>query len=163
VEPIMPRISILIPSITVSLLCLTAMINAASAADVYRYVDENGRVQYTDKPLKLPAERLNVQSQRTDTVAMEQRNEESANDDVVARDKERQEAAKKEAAKRSADAEFEANKLEACNKARSDYLSRMGTGRIYETLPNGERRYLESAEIDASRAAAKETMDNLCN
>jgi hypothetical protein len=158
----MPRISLLSTSITVSLLCLSSALNLSGAADVYRYVDENGKVQYTDKPLKLPAERLNVQSQRTDVVAMEQRSEEST-DDVVARDKARQANAQKEAAKRESDAEFEAQKIEACNKARSDYLSRMGTGRIYETLPNGERRYLESTEIDASRAAAKETMDNLCN
>lgn len=138
-------------------------LQVAAAADVYKYVDENGRVQYTDKPLKLPAERLNVQSQRSDVVAMQERTDEENADDVVARDKARQANAQKEAAKRAADAEFEAKKQEACERARSDYLSRMGTGRIYETLPNGERRYLESAEIDASRAAAKQTMDNLCN
>jgi hypothetical protein len=145
------------------LVSLTAMLvmQMATAADVYKYVDENGKVQYTDKPLKLPAERLNVQSQRTDVVALEERTDEGA-DDVIARDKARQANAQKEAAKREADAEFEAKKIDACNKARADYLGRMGTGRIYETLPNGERRYLDSAEIDASRAAAKETMDALC-
>jgi hypothetical protein len=148
---------------TAFLVSLTAVLSmhVAAAADVYKYTDEKGNVQYTDKPLKLPAERLNVQSQRTDVVAMDQRTGEEKN--PAASDKERQAAEKKEAAKREADAAFEANKIDACNKARSDYLGRMGTGRIYEVLPNGERRYLESAEVEASRATAKQQMDNLCN
>jgi hypothetical protein len=142
---------------------LTAVLSMhiAAAADVYKYVDEKGNVQYTDKPLKLPAERLNVQSQRTDVVEMEERKPEESN--PAASDKARQTTEKTEAAKREAEATFEANKIDACNKARSVYLGLMGNGRIYEVLPNGERRYYESAELDASRSAAKEQMDALCN
>lgn len=39
-------------------------------ADVYKYTDENGNVQYTDKPRTLPAERLDVRTQKTDLVAV---------------------------------------------------------------------------------------------
>jgi hypothetical protein len=141
---------------------LTAVLSMhiAAAADVYKYTDEKGNVQYTDKPLKLPAERLNVQSQRTDVVAMEERKPEES---PAASDKARQTAEKQAAAKREAEATFEANKIDACNKARSVYLGLMGNGRVYEVLPNGERRYYESAELDASRSAAKQQMDTLCN
>jgi len=134
----------------------------AAAADVYKYTDEKGKVQYTDKPLKLPAERLNVQSQRTDVVAMEERKPEDSKD-AATQDKTRQASEKAEAAKREAEAANEANKADACKKATSDYLARMGTGRIYEMQPNGERRYLDNAEITASRDAAKQAMDSLCN
>ena len=53
------------------LLTLTTATLAAgtAAADVYKYKDEKGNIQYTDKPPQLPAERLNVKSQRTDLVA----------------------------------------------------------------------------------------------
>jgi len=155
----MPVAPMLRTSLFLSFLVLST---SASAADVYKYVDEKGKVQYTDKPLKLPAERLNVQSQRTDVVAMEERKPEEPKD-AAAQNKAREAAAKQEAAKREADANFEANKIDACNRARSRYLGLMGNGRVYETLPNGERRYLESAELDTSRASAKESMDSLCN
>src|SRR3546814_15697551 len=42
-------------------------------ADVYKCKDEKGNIQYTEKPPSLPAERLNVQSQRTDVVAAQER------------------------------------------------------------------------------------------
>ncbi len=57
------------------LLTLTTATLAAgtAAADVYKYKDEKGNIQYTDKPPQLPAERLNVKSQRTDVVAVQER------------------------------------------------------------------------------------------
>jgi hypothetical protein len=152
-----------LPMLRTAFFVLTAMLSMhiAAAADVYKYVDEKGNVQYTDKPLKLPAERLNVQSQRTDVVSIEERKADESNS--ATSDKARQTTEKQEAAKREAAEVFEANRIDACNKARADYLSRMGNGRIYEVQPNGERRYLDSAELDVARTAAKEAMDSLCN
>ena len=95
------------PALFVSLAAVLSM-HVAVAADVYKYTDEKGNVQYTDKPLKLPAERLNVQSQRTDVVAMEERKPEESN--AAAGDKTRQTTEKQEASKREAAEAFEANK-----------------------------------------------------
>src|SRR3989337_1467920 len=83
-----------------------------AAADVYKYKDEKGNIQYTDKPPSLPAERLNVQSQSTDMVAVQER----------------------------ATAEQQ----------------------LFEKLPDGERRYLTSEELDTARASAKASMDVMC-
>ena len=38
----------------------------------------------------------------------------------------------------------------------------MNSQKLYEQLPNGERRYLSSEELDAARASAKATMDVMC-
>ena len=38
----------------------------------------------------------------------------------------------------------------------------MTSQRLYETEPDGERRYLSDAELDAARASAKASMDVLC-
>ena len=46
------------------------------AADVYKFKDDKGNVLYTDKPSTLPAERLNIQSQKTDVVAAQTRQQE---------------------------------------------------------------------------------------
>jgi hypothetical protein len=47
-------------------------------------------------------------------------------------------------------------------KARERYDTYMTSQRLYESLPNGERRYLTDAELDAARASAKASMDVLC-
>jgi hypothetical protein len=143
-------------------LCASLLMASAVGADVYKYKDEKGNIQYTDRPLTLPAERLNIQSQRTDVVELEER----AGADAQAaadRDKARQLADKAKAEQSKAQASDIESKTEACNKARKDYLSRMNAQRLYEEQPNGERRYLNSAELDASRSAAKTAMDTLCN
>ena len=142
--------------------CAGLLLASAASADVYKYTDEKGNVQYTDRPAKLPAERLNIQSQRTDVVELDERTNDDASS-VADRDKARQQADKaKTEKKKSAEANTE-GKAEACNKARQDYLNRMNAQRLYEDLPNGERRYLTDAELDSSRSSAKTAMDALCN
>lgn len=141
--------------------CAALLLSSTAGADVFKYVDEKGNVQYTDRPTKLPAERVNVQTQRTDVVELNER----ADDDAKAmadRDKARQQAAAQKADQRKAAETNAESKAELCNKARQDYLNRMNAQRLYEEQPNGERRYLSSEELDASRAAAKQAMDTLC-
>jgi len=38
----------------------------------------------------------------------------------------------------------------------------MNSQRLYETLPNNERRYLSDAELDSARSSAKVSMETLC-
>lgn len=146
-----------------STLFALALIIAASAvqADVYKYVDPQGRVQYTDKPQTLPAERLNMRSQKTDTVALQARTEEERKRQEDA-DKARQQSGNQKADQRAA-AELSAkDKAERCKKARERYDSYVSSQRLFEPLPNGERRYLSDSELDAARSSAKVSMDEFC-
>ena len=52
-------------------LALTLTLASAASADVYRFVDSKGNVQYTDKPALLPAEKLAVQSRATDAAEVD--------------------------------------------------------------------------------------------
>jgi hypothetical protein len=142
---------------------ICALLVAASAAhaDVYKYTDEKGNIQYTDRPLTLPAQRLSIASQRTDTVEMQDRTA----DDTKAmadREKTRQQAEKKQAEQTKAAATNAEDKAEACSKARQDYAKRTNALRLYEEQPNGERRYLTDQELDSARASAKQVMETLC-
>lgn len=130
-------------------------------ADVYKYTDDKGNVHYTDKPATLPAERLNVQSQKTDLVALQARQQEEQARANAASEA-RQQAAAKKADERNAAEMSATDKASACKKARERYDSYMSSQRLYEALPNGERRYLTDAELDAARASAKASMDVLC-
>ena len=130
-------------------------------ADVYKYTDEKGNVHYTDKPATLPAERLNVQSQRTDLVALQARQQEEL-ERANAASQARQQSTAQKTEDRKAAATMAADKAEQCKKARERYDSYMNSQRLYEALPDGERRYLTDAELDAARASAKASMDVLC-
>ncbi|HKQ11905.1 MAG TPA: DUF4124 domain-containing protein [Steroidobacteraceae bacterium] len=133
-----------------------------AAADVYKFKDDKGNVLYTDKPSTLPAERLNIQSNKTDVVAAQTRQQEEM--------KRMQDAAK---ANQPAPAAAAANpqqapqlsasdKADQCTKSRERYEKYSTSQRLYEMLPDGSRRYLSDAEIDAARASSKASMDVMC-
>ena len=146
----------------VLLLTLAAAPLAAgtAVADVYKYKDEQGNIQYTDKPPSLPAERLNVQSQRTDVVAAQARSQaataaQQPNNAPPA-------AGNKPAALPPPPEPTGDQKADACAKAKHRYDSYMTSQRLYQQGEDGERRYLSDAELDAARASAKASMDVLC-
>jgi Domain of unknown function (DUF4124) len=131
------------------------------AADVYKFKDDKGNVLYTDKPSTLPAERLNIQSQKTDTVAVQTRQQEEmkrlqeadkASQQGTAQSKDQQQAAQLTATQ----------KAEQCAKARERYDSYANSRRLYEKLPDGSRRYLSDAELEAARVSAKASVDVMC-
>lgn len=145
------------------LLTLAAATLAAgtAVADVYKYKDAKGNVQYTDKPPSLPAERLNVQSQRTDVVAAQERSQAAVN--RVNGNSQPAGTGNQENRKPAASAADAAkDKSDACNKARDRYDSYMNSQKLYEPGKDGERRYLSDAELDAARASAKASMEVLC-
>ena len=91
-----------------------------AVADVYRYVDANGQVQYTDRPQTLPAEKLDIESRRTDVVALNDRLEaerKRAEEADAARSNARAEADDTRAAQQLTAKE----KAEQCMQARERY------------------------------------------
>jgi hypothetical protein len=155
-EQAMQRILIL----TVAALVLGA---SAQAGDVFVTRDAQGRLVYTDKPESLPAEKIDVQTQQTDIVEVQQR----ADQQKQANAKTAQ--ASSDAAKRATEtrkaAELSAeDRAKRCTDARAHYQAMMSSYRIYEQgETEGERRYLTSEEIDRARADAKKLMDEFCS
>jgi hypothetical protein len=143
-------------------LALTFAPGIASAGDVYVTRDAQGRPVYTDRPDSLPADRLSIASKPTDDAAIraqaEQQAKARAEADKAAADKARQTAGTAKAAELTT-----ADKAKRCQEARINYQNVMNARRLYEpgATPE-ERRYLDSAEIDAARANAKQVMDEFC-
>ncbi len=148
---------------TVFLLTAAAAVLAAgpASADVYKFKDDKGNVLYTDKPSTLPAERLNIQSQKTDVVAVQARQEEESKR-LQEADKANQSAANQSRDQRQASEQSATAKADQCTKARARYDSYMNSQRLYEKGADGERRYLSDDELDAARASAKASMDVMC-
>ena len=148
---------------TLTLLISLVLAAGAHANEVYRTKDAKGQPVYTDKPMTLPAERLDVKTSSTDTVEVQKRYE-----DQMKRYSEANKA-QSEAASRTAEAQ-KAKELSAedrakrCQEARQRYESYMNSRRIYEQGPTeSERRYLSDAEMDAARENSKKTMEEFCS
>src|SRR5688572_31294368 len=116
----------MLKSLFILTLTTATMAAGTAAADVYRYKDEKGNIQYTDKPPQLPAERLNVKSQRTDVVAVQGRSEAEQQRQAAA-SQQRQQARDQSADQKEA-AQFSAkDKAERCAKSRERYDKYMNT------------------------------------
>jgi len=133
----------------------------AVAADVYRFVDAQGNVQYTDKPALLPAEKLAVQSRATDAAELASRTD-AERARLAANDAARQQGTAQQADQRNAAQITATAKAEQCKKARERFDAYTVSQRLYEELPDGQRRYLSDAELTAARGAAKASMDEMC-
>lgn len=146
------------------LACLAAagLCASASAAEVFMTRDAQGRPIYTDRPEKLPAEKLNVVTKQTDVVEVQSRYQAEMTR-LQEADKTSTDAARKAAeAKQAAEMTAE-DKAKRCQDARARYQNLMNARRIYEpgSTPD-DRRYLDSAEMDATRENARRVMDEFC-
>ena len=51
---------------TATLILSVALAGAATASEIYKWTDEDGNVQYTDKPMDPSAQQLDIASSPTD-------------------------------------------------------------------------------------------------
>ncbi len=146
-------------SVLGTIVIVACMLALPVFADVYKFVDDKGQVQYTDRPETLPAELLaKIKSQRTDksavadrTAAEQQQNDASNANQANADDN-------KKAQKTNA-----ADKADRCAKARERYDQVMSAQQIYSTNDKGERVNMDEKQVDQTRASAKQLMDTWCN
>lgn len=135
---------------------------AAQAGDVYVVTDAKGNRVYTDRPQTLPAQKAGIQSSSTDPAEVQARYDaemkQYAADDAAAGKAAAGAADAKKAATLSAE-----DRAKRCAQARQRYEAVMQSYHLYEVGPDGERRYLDSAEIDTARADAKRLMDEFCS
>jgi hypothetical protein len=139
---------------------------AAASAQLYKWTDPNGRVQYGDSP---PAG-VNATPLRRPSAASAPAPDAKAAPkgpltpaEQEAEFRKRQIDAQKEREKQ-AHAEQQAEvKRENCARAQ-DYLRTLESGqRIARTDPTGERYYLEDAQVAQETAGAREDVRKWCN
>lgn len=145
----------------VLLSALVATAGVAAAGEIYVTRDAQGNPVYTDTPQAIPAEKLKVRSASSDPAEVQARYAEQMKQ-YSADDQARAQAATSTADTKKAAALNAEDRAKRCADARQRYEALMASYRIYEESPEGERRYLESAEIDTARADAKKVMDEFC-
>lgn len=144
-----------------SLLVLALALAAAplASAQMYKYIDKDGKTVYTDQPpVNIDTKTLNIQTGTTSAAPAAQKS-------AVDRDKELQKG-RDEVRDRAKKADELAKQAEAreqaCNAARSTYKTYADGGRIFKYDDKGERIVLGDEQIDAERERSKKEMDEAC-
>jgi hypothetical protein len=132
-----------------------AALAQVASAQLYKYVDKDGKTVYSDQPPPgADSKQLNIQTGTSSpTVAPKT---------ALERDKELQKG-REEAAKKSADAtKAQAQKDQVCQAAKENFAQYAAGGRMQRTNANGEREFMSDDEIDAAREKAQKQMDDAC-
>lgn len=127
-----------------------------AGADLYKYVDKDGKTVYSDQPPpKGEAKAIHIAPLPPPPPPTES---------YVERDKALEKGREKEHEKEKKaqhEAEVAKAKAERCSQARRAYQTYAEGGRIL-TYKNGEREYMSDEEIESARAKAKKDVDEAC-
>jgi hypothetical protein len=138
-------------------LALGLACSVAQADEVYRTVQPDGTVVFSDRPLSSASVRVSVSSRPADPVAVDPEPTAAERSTVARR------ASPPAEALAAAREEQRALRAEACQKARQASEMYEMNPRLYETLPGGGRRYLTDEEIVQARLSARQAVADLCD
>lgn len=142
----------------VMMVALALAIAPMAVAQLYKHVDKNGRVVYTDQPpANVDSKPVNIPKGVTNAPA--------AGKSYVAQDKEN-EKKKKEAREKAAKAGDPAQKAQEdqarCAQAKSAYQTYAEGGRLFKNNEKGERVFMSDADIESERVRSRREMDEAC-
>jgi len=130
-----------------------------ASAQMYKYVDKDGKTVYTDQPPPgAETRQMNVPSSAIGNAPAPAKT-------AVQQDKELQKARDKvkEGEKKSEEKEARARaEAERCNSAKAAYAQYQLGGRITKLDDKGEKIFLGDDEIDAARERARQQVDQYC-
>ncbi len=128
---------------------------SATAGNVYRSVDEDGNVQYSDRPEGDNVEVVFVRTQRPSAAPRPSPNTRSQSVQPAAPEQDEPQGPSPE--------EIAAERAENCSIAQ-DRLERYITSRrLYRVQADGERAYLSDQELDEARAKAQADVEEWCD
>lgn len=141
---------------------------AAAHADVYRSVDAQGQVHYSDTPTP-GAELVHVQRggagiplSSASSTATRSSTTTSAPQTVAKANTQVQDTLAKQSTEKAVQQDLEQVRADQCTKAKSDYEQAIAARRIYKTGTDGEREYLTDDEAEQQRVNLHQAMQTAC-
>jgi hypothetical protein len=145
------------------ILALACALAPVAMAQLYKYVDKDGKTVYSDQPpANLDSKQLNIQSGTSSSTPAA--TAAAAPKTAVERDREMQKSrdAVREGAKKADEGVKKAQAdEERCQGARGAYQQYADGGRMHKYV-NGERVYLGDDEMAAEKERARREMDEAC-
>ncbi len=149
----------ILKGLVVTLCILIQIPNAVSG--VYRWVDENGKTYYGDRPpAQEQAEEIEQKQQPASSLTSPAQNSSAENRQRLL-DRYQQEREEKKEAARQKREETEKQKRN-CELARERLKYYESYPLLYEKLPDGERRYLSAEEKDEDMKKLREAVAHWC-
>ena len=144
----------------VIILALALAFAPAGVAQLYKYVDKNGKTVYSDTPpANVDSKQINVPSSRAPTPAA------GAPKTAVERDKDN-EKGRKDGADKQKKADEEAARVAQnelrCQQLKDNLAIYTQGGRIQKTNEKGERDFMSDAEIESARERTRREMEEAC-
>ena len=137
-------------------LALACAVAPLAVADLYKYVDKDGKTVYSDQPPPgVDSKQLHINSGSSSSPAKS----------AVERDKDLQkgrEEARDKAKKADTEAQNAKVAEQRCAQAQADYKTYQDGGKLFKYNKDGEREYLSDEEIEAKRVSSKADMDAAC-
>ena len=133
-----------------------------SAAEIYKYVDEEGNILYVDRPTgESGGERLDVIYSRTDNAAVNEQVKQRR-EYTTAREEARADSANRREADKQARADVEARTAK-CQQHRARLESYLQSRRLYRENETGEREYLDETQTLEARQKVEEQIQENCS
>jgi cell pole-organizing protein PopZ len=131
------------------------------ADDMYKTVDAQGKVTFSDRPLSPASQRISVDVTQGDPAeaARIRRQQAQMNAEAAQSVKQAQQDASDQAKK----AALQAQQQQRCAAARARYAMFAAGGRLFRTDEYGNRVYYSDQEINQQRDAARTAMEGACN
>lgn len=150
-------------------LALAGLASVAAAATVYKWMDAEGQVHYTDRPpragdAKIIAvyEKGSLEDEGGGDAAATAGDESPPADETASAAQDEEQAAASQAQVNAVNADVAKARAENCKKATERYNSYVTSQRLFRTGPDGQRQYLTDAELSLARVSAKKDMDLFC-
>jgi hypothetical protein len=140
---------------------LTLLSRPGIADDMYKTVDAQGNVTFSDHPLSSASQRISVDVKQGDPAEAERIRREQAQMNAQAAQSVKQ--AQQDASDQAKKAAQQAQQQQRCAAARSRYAMFAAGGRLFRTDEQGNRVYYSDQEIDQQRDAARAAMEGACN
>jgi hypothetical protein len=135
----------------------TAAVFPAQADQIYKSVDAQGNVTYSDRPNAAGAKKTEVTVQQGDPKEAARLAKERMV--LKAEDEQRK---KQDLTENKAKAQQDQDKKAQCERARENYNTLKEVRRISKTDADGNRVYYTDEQADAMRAAALQAMNSAC-
>jgi hypothetical protein len=138
-------------------LLFAAVMCPAQADQVYKSVDAQGHVTYSDRPNTAAAKKTDVTVQQADPAEASRLAKERQL--LNAEDDQRK---KQQAAADKSKAQQDHDKQVRCQSARDNYNTLKDVKRVFKVDPDGNRVYQSDAQTDAQRETARQVMNTAC-
>ena len=140
----------------------TTLVSGALAGEIYKYVDEDGNVQYGDRPTGASGEeRMAIVYTGTSSSSLDSQ---SKRHEAYMAEREERRVARQEQAEADEQAAIDREQRAAkCQESRSTLERYLQSNRLYRQDESGEREYLDEAQILEARQKVEDRIKEYCS